>query len=72
MLERREFVTEGLPGGGAFEPCLGGTREEFESEVSSLSSGIHVVVQSCIGMEKFEGKEVTFVTEWLQRGRHHF
>ena len=42
---------------------------EFESEVSHHSSGIHVVVKGCIGMEKFKGKKVTFVTTWLQRRR---
>jgi len=34
----------------------------WEPEVSSLSSRIHVVVP---GMEKFKGKDVTFVSEWL-------
>ena len=37
---------------------------EFEPEVSSLSSGIHVVV-----MEEFKGKEFTFMSEWLTRKR---
>ena len=31
-------------------------------EVSGLSSGTHVVAS---GMEKFEGKEVAVVSEWL-------
>ena len=45
-------------------PLLG---EEFDSEVSNLSTGIQVVFQGCIGMENFKGKELTFVTKWLQR-----
>ena len=41
-------------------PLLGG---EFDSEVSSLSTGIQVVFQGFIGMENFKGKELTFFTE---------
>lgn len=36
---------------------------EFESEVSSLSTAIHVVIQGCIGMKNFKGRGVTFVDE---------
>jgi len=41
---------------------LPGWGGEFQLEVSSLSSRIHMVVP---GMEKFKGKEVTFVSGWV-------
>ena len=55
-----EFDRKGVPRGGEFEPCLGGSGE-FEPEVRILSSRIHVVV-----MEEFKGKEFSFVSEWLK------